>query len=46
MSDLFSKLKDGANKLSKNMPNMPKNIDPKVGMAGAAGIGAGVGGLF
>ena len=46
MSDLFSKLKDGANKLSKNMPNMPKNIDPKVGMAGAAGIGAVLGALF
>lgn len=49
MSDLFSKLKDGANKLSKNMPNMsnmPKNLDPKVGMAGAAGVGAVLGALF
>lgn len=46
MSDFFNKLKDGANQLSKNMPNVAKNVDPKVGMAGAAGVAAVLGALF
>lgn len=40
MSDLFNKLKEGANSLSKNLPQ------GKAGVLGAAGVGALLGSLF
>lgn len=46
MSDLFNKLKDGASALGKNIPNMPKGMDSKAGMLGAAGVGGLLGAVF